>query len=140
MFAFCISSSKESKELMFLLPMKMKTLVFLYILSHNVFSYDEYNKIENDINISLSYQWKWKHMRHPDQDFRLFYFGARFCICYIVSIYLPAWAVCFLFFNIINFASFKWTTKFMILHLIQYNDPFQLSFTLLSPARPWKLV
>lgn len=42
----------------------------------------------------------------------------------------------FSFFNIINFASFKWTTKSMILHLIQYNDPFQLSFTLLSPARP----
>lgn len=40
------------------------------------------------------------------------------------------------FFNIINFASFKWTTKSMILHLRQYDDAFQLSLTPLSPARP----
>lgn len=70
MFAFRISSSKDVPS-----TNENENISYLYILSHNVFSYDEYNKIENYINISLSYQWKWKHWRHPDPDSDYFIWG-----------------------------------------------------------------
>lgn len=139
MFAFRITSSKVETRTDVPSTNKNGNISYFYILSHNVFSYDEYNKIENDINISFSYQWKWKHWHHPDPDFRLFYLGSDF-VSAIMSQFTFRLGSLFSFFNIINFASFKWTAKSNVLHLRQYDDAFQLSLTPLPPARTWKLV
>lgn len=78
---------------------------------------------------------KMETLAPPRPRFQTILFGIRFCICYYVSIYLPVGQSVF-FFNIINFASFKWTAKSNVLHLGQYDDAFQLSLTPLPPARP----